>query len=1119
MNKPISRIISLMLVVILALILFAGCQQRVELQPQQAVRFSSYREVPGITEEEIRAIEAVREEFDSFIFKVVHSTESFIDTNGEVAGWLSLFCDWLTEFFDIPFVPQIAEWEEYLESLTRFDADFTGYVLPSDEWQGISHFTRHPIATLNMQFFRLYNSIPLETIAQSRLPRYGYIEGTNHADLVARSIGRNEFEAIAVRNIYEAYEKLGSNEIDAFVQLNSAEIYFDSFGDVVSKDLFPLITLPVVFATLNPQLESFITTVDKALANGMVPYLTDLYNQGHLDYLRNRFYNSLTDEEREFIQNNPVLQYLAVFDNYPISFYNEHENEWQGITFDVLAAIERITDLSYEVALPPETLPQVLLDKLAFDDGPYIANLLRTPQRENFYIWTNTPFNTDRYALISRDDLPLINIREIPQLRVGITGHTAYEVMFRRWFPEHRNIILYDNFLDPFSGLTSGEVDVVIASQNMLLMMTHYYEQTGYKLNYVFDFPHESYFGFGKHNTVLQSIFSKALILIDTDEISNQWERRVFDYQSRLAQEQRPWIFGVFILFLCIILLVVILFTRSRRASKRLEAIVHERTEELKQQAKDLSMQTAMLTTLFDSIPDLIFIKDLDFRFRHLNQAFANHFGISKEEVVGKTAAEAFSNMDADLLKLIEESDRIGLNSEMHIVDEALMPGVSGAKTIFESTIVPLIVDNVKIGIVVISRDITRRKDMEEELASNFENAMVLREEAETANRTKSEFLAKMSHEIRTPMNSIIGFSELALDNDNPLKAKSYFSKILQNGQWLLQIINDILDISKIESGNLELEKIPFSLSEVFDSCRSTMLPETLEKDLKLYFYTEPIKGKVLLGDPLRLRQVLVNILSNAVKFTKKGSIKTLAEISNKTDDSVTLCFSVKDSGIGMTAEQIERIYSPFLQAEVGTTRKYGGTGLGLAITKNIVEAMGGTLHVESTPNVGSEFSFELTFDCIDAAELNTYEDKAVLQQLEKPAFEGDVLVCDDNPMNQQVICEHLVRVGLKAYIAENGKVGVERVQERIRSTSGDVPRKQFSMIFMDIHMPVMDGIEAAEKILELDPDIPIIAMTANIMSHDVELYKEKGMKEHLGKPFSSQDLWHILYRFLKPDT
>jgi len=403
------------------------------------------------------------------------------------------------------------------------------------------------------------------------------------------------------------------------------------------------------------------------------------------------------------------------------------------------------------------------------------------------------------------------------------------------------------------------------------------------------------------------------------------------------------------------------------------------------------------------------------------------------------------------------------------------------------------------------------------ELEQQAKALVTLSEEAEAANRTKSEFLAKMSHEIRTPMNSIVGFSELALGSDNLQKDREYFVKILQNANWLLRLINEILDISKVESGNLELERIPFSLSEVFEDCHSVVLPDAIEKGLILKFYAQPIEETALLGDSLRLKQALVNILSNAVKFTNTGIIKTFAEITEKTDKTVTFMFSVTDSGIGMTDEQIKRIYSPFKQAEAGTERIYGGTGLGLSITKNIVEAMGGTLTVESTPKIGSKFSFELTFDIIDEENIDSYDDKTKTGELAKPLFFGDVLVCDDNPMNCQVICEHLRRVGLKPFIAENGKVGVDRVRKRMRRDSKKPPKKQFCLIFMDIHMPVMDGLEATEEILELETGVPIIALTANVMSHDLERYKKIGMNDNLGKPFTSQELWYLLLKYLEP--
>jgi signal transduction histidine kinase/HPt (histidine-containing phosphotransfer) domain-containing protein len=385
-------------------------------------------------------------------------------------------------------------------------------------------------------------------------------------------------------------------------------------------------------------------------------------------------------------------------------------------------------------------------------------------------------------------------------------------------------------------------------------------------------------------------------------------------------------------------------------------------------------------------------------------------------------------------------------------------------------------------------------------------------EEAETANKAKSAFLANMSHEIRTPMNSIMGFSELAMDSETSPKTRDYLDKIQKNAEWLLQIINDILDISKVESGKMELEKIPFDMHELLASCRTLVLPKAAEKGIMLHFYAEPSIGKRPLGDPTRLRQVFLNLLSNAIKFTNLGSVKIYAKIKEKTENTITMCFEIKDSGIGMTSEQIMKVFDPFTQAESSTMRKYGGTGLGLPITKNIVELMGGKLMVESSPGIGSKFSFELTFDTIDVLENDVWDKKIILNEIEKPMFDGEILLCEDNVMNQQVICEHLSRVGIKTIVADNGKIGVDMVRGRL--LSGE---KQFDLIFMDMHMPIMDGLEASSRIIALNANIPIVAMTANVMSSDREVYKMSGMHDCVGKPFTSQELWRCLLRFLKP--
>ena len=383
---------------------------------------------------------------------------------------------------------------------------------------------------------------------------------------------------------------------------------------------------------------------------------------------------------------------------------------------------------------------------------------------------------------------------------------------------------------------------------------------------------------------------------------------------------------------------------------------------------------------------------------------------------------------------------------------------------------------------------------------------------AKTANSSKSVFLANVSHEIRTPMNSIMGFSELALDGDFTPKTREYIENIRTNAKWLLEIINDILDISKIESGKMELENIPFDLHELFSSCRTLVMPKAVEKGIMLHFYAEPSVGRRPVGDPTRLRQVFVNLLSNAIKFTNAGMVKLHSDITSMTNDTISMHFEIKDSGIGMSSEQIERVFTPFTQAETGTTRIYGGTGLGLPISKNLVEMMGGKLFVESTPGVGSKFSFDLTFNTIPRSEEEMLERKIGLKEIEKPLFKGEILLCEDNIMNQQVIKEHLLRVGIETFVAENGKVGVDTVSDRIKKGE-----KLFDLVFMDMHMPVIDGLEASAKIRELAPSIPIVAMTANIMADDMDVYKASGMKDCVCKPFTSQELWRCLLKYFTP--
>ena len=521
-------------------------------------------------------------------------------------------------------------------------------------------------------------------------------------------------------------------------------------------------------------------------------------------------------------------------------------------------------------------------------------------------------------------------------------------------------------------------------------------------------------------------------------------------------------------------------------------AYIFDKTEMLKTQ-ENLMRETTTLQAIFDAIPDMVFCKDTNYNFTRCNKSFLEYFDRDEKSIIGEDDLSGLG-VPLEFAKEYRAIDIAVINENRIISQDEQVPAHDGSIRLVNTCKVPLMYNDKVIGLLGIARDITERKSTEEA--------------ARQANESKSLFLANMSHEIRTPMNSIIGFSELALEDDISDSTKTYLNNIQDSAEWLLVIINDILDISKIESGNIEFEYIPFDLSEIFASCHSAITSKAIEKDLALFCYAERLIGKKLLGDPVRMRQVIMNLLSNAVKFTNIGDIKAIASIIKSDESNATIRFEVKDTGIGMTTEQIDKIFNPYIQADDSITRRFGGTGLGLTITRNIIKLMGGTLSVESTPGIGSQFSFEITFDLVDEQESHFEEPE--INENERPRFKGEVLVCEDNSLNQQVLCDNLSRVGLTTVIANNGKEGIDLVASRLNHN-----KKNFDMIFMDIHMPVMDGLDAASRITAMGAKTPIVAITANVMTNDLESYRTSGMYDIVSKPFKSQDLWKCIAKYI----
>jgi len=506
--------------------------------------------------------------------------------------------------------------------------------------------------------------------------------------------------------------------------------------------------------------------------------------------------------------------------------------------------------------------------------------------------------------------------------------------------------------------------------------------------------------------------------------------------------------------------------------------------------------EEAALASLISSITDPIFYKDLEGRFLGCNQAFADILGLVPDQVRGKTAAQLFPPERAEAIRVRDES---ALRRLEPVSGEYWVDYFDGRRALFETKVSPVWDEKGRPrGLLGVGRDITRRKQQEQEVRRAMEIA-------EEATRMKSGFLANMSHEIRTPMNAIIGLSHLALKTDLDARQQDYLRKIRTSGEHLLGIINDILDFSKVEAGKLDLEAADFELDELLEHTASLVGEKCRAKGLALRFDVDADVPRALVGDSLRLGQILVNYVNNAVKFTEQGEVVVSVHALARGERDMRLVFRVRDTGIGLTEEQVGRLFRSFSQADASTTRKFGGTGLGLAICKKLAELMGGEVGVQSTPGAGSTFWFSALLGIVGPGPCTAAP--AVRDGAAREVLRGKrVLLVEDNDINQLVAREILQDAGLAVEVADNGEIALAMVRQH-----------RYDLVFMDMQMPVMDGIEATRAIRALPglQKLPIVAMTANAMEQDRRRCTEAGMNDFLVKPFDPEQAIELAGRWL----
>ncbi len=503
---------------------------------------------------------------------------------------------------------------------------------------------------------------------------------------------------------------------------------------------------------------------------------------------------------------------------------------------------------------------------------------------------------------------------------------------------------------------------------------------------------------------------------------------------------------------------------------------------------KQIELQKDEFETIFKTTKDGLAILDLESNFLEFNDAYLKMTGFTREELLTRTCLGL--SIPEDVPRALAAIDEVFEKGFITNFEKSCI--VKDGKVITINMSIALMPD--KQRFLISTKDITQNKHDRQELIE-------AKESAENANKAKSEFLANMSHEIRTPLNGIIGLTDLVLHTELKKEQYEYLKKSQTSSKALLSVINDILDYSKIEAGKLDMEKREFSLEEILQNINDLFGYKIQEKGLKLFFDTQQDMPNILIGDSLRIMQILNNLIGNAVKFTHAGTISLVTKILEKKGHSIELEFCVMDTGIGMDENEQIKLFQPFSQADNSNTRKYGGTGLGLMISKQIVELMNGKIWIESQKNSGSKFYFTLKLEYKDSPSTNEVlkkEENAILQ------IEGKVLLVEDNEINQIVAKQNLLGYGLEVIVVNNGLEAVEIVK-----------KENFDLIFMDLQMPVMDGFEAAKIMRQSNNQTPIVALSAAVMQKDKELTKSVGMNEHISKPIDTKELEIILMKYL----
>ncbi len=745
----------------------------------------------------------------------------------------------------------------------------------------------------------------------------------------------------------------------------------------------------------------------------------------------------------------------------------DRQGNYIGIVAEHLKLIEKKLGITFNIVRPDSW--QDAVEKIKQKEVDVLSETLDSELKSSL-TFSNSYLTSPVVMVMKNDEDYVENLDQIRHKKIAVIKDYGYVPTIIKAYPDVK-FHYVATIQDGLTAVSTGKLDALLAT---LAQASYHISDLGInnvRITGKTQFTTKVAFGIRPEYARLVPLLNRAIGSItqaEKQQILTKWGKQKFT--SEIDYTLLGFLAAAFLL-----IVAAILFWNRRLAKE-----INKR--------KEMEAQTQVL---IDNIPLQVVVTSSSGQILTANPKACAVHHINKEDIHNLNILDYYLNA-SDREAVLQEISKKGM------IEEKIIPFIRPGGKIHSMmvSIIPIKYHNRR-AYLSIGIDMTERLEMEAELQK-------AKDAAEAASRSKSQFLANMSHEIRTPMNAIIGFTELLNEQVTDPRLKSFVKTIQSAGNSLLLLINDILDLSKIEAGKMDIEKTAINPHYLFAELSDVFMVNVRKKGLDMAVEVAPEIPESLMLDAVRLRQVLVNILGNAVKFTEKGSIRLTAGVINvdKIRSKVDLIIEVEDTGIGIPEKQLQVIFEEFEQTEGQNFSKFGGTGLGLAISRRLVELMGGRISVQSEPGRGSKFTI-----CLNNIDVGSVKQVMLPAKAEVPEIEFEpavVMVVDDIENNRQLICENFSDTKVTVLQAENGKEAVAKAGQQ-----------QIDLILMDIRMPVMDGYQAAQTIKNQFNDLPIIALTASVMKDGHERVKSENFDGYLRKPVSRRELFNSMARFL----